>query len=60
MPVPKKKISKSKRGKRRTHKKLSAAALIPCSHCNTPKVAHAVCPNCGHYRGRQVIQVEEK
>ena len=60
MAVPKRKISKSRKRKRRTHQKLRAADLVPCSHCNTPKVSHAVCPNCGYYAGNPVIKVEEK
>jgi large subunit ribosomal protein L32 len=60
MAVPKKKISKMKRRKRRTHKKLTAVALVPCGHCNTPKASHTVCPNCGYYAGRAVVHVEEK
>ena len=60
MPLPKKKFSKSRKRKRRTHQKLVAAKLVACSHCKTPKVSHAVCPNCGYYKGRPVVKVEEK
>ena len=60
MPLPKQRQSKSRTRKRRTHQKLFAAALVPCGHCNTPKRAHTVCPNCGYYRGRHVVETKEK
>ncbi|HHX03840.1 MAG TPA: 50S ribosomal protein L32, partial [Tissierellia bacterium] len=27
--------------------------------CHEPKVVHRVCPNCGEYKGREIIAVEE-
>ena len=60
MAVPKKKVSKSRRDKRRTHKKLSLPTLSKCSHCGQPKLSHRVCPNCGYYREKMVIAVKEK
>lgn len=30
-----------------------------CSKCDEPKLAHHVCPSCGHYAGREVIKVVE-
>ncbi|RPJ86911.1 MAG: 50S ribosomal protein L32 [Acidobacteria bacterium] len=60
MPNPKNRHSKSRRGKRRAHDFLTARSLSNCSHCGTPVLPHRVCPNCGHYKGRQVIEVEEQ
>jgi large subunit ribosomal protein L32 len=31
-----------------------------CSQCNEPVLPHRVCPNCGHYQGREVVPEEEK
>ena len=59
MAVPKRKISKTRQRKRRTHKKASAPMVVQCEKCLQPKVPLRVCPHCGHYAGRQVIQVEE-
>ncbi len=61
MAVPKHRISKSRKRKRRTHWKASAPALTKCSHCHQAKPSHVVCPNCGYYAGREFVKpkVEE-
>ena len=58
MAVPKRKTSRSKRDMRRAHDHLTAPALSICPECKEPKQPHVVCPHCGFYRGRQVIEVE--
>ncbi|MBN1163107.1 MAG: 50S ribosomal protein L32 [Candidatus Krumholzibacteriota bacterium] len=58
MAVPKKRTSKSKKNKRRTHWKAAQPALSSCPHCHQPKQPHRVCPHCGHYAGREVISPE--
>ncbi|MBL7067034.1 MAG: 50S ribosomal protein L32 [Candidatus Marinimicrobia bacterium] len=60
MALPKRKISKSRRNKRRTHQKLTAATVVKCPQCNEPRLPHRACPNCGYYRGRPVLSVKEK
>ncbi len=59
MAVPKKRVSKQRKRKRRTHYKASVPALVSCPRCGDPKLPHRVCPTCGTYRGEQVIEVEE-
>ena len=56
MPVPKRRISSSKRDKRRSHHALSAPTLITCSECGEPAMRHRACPHCGSYRGRKVVE----
>lgn len=60
MGLPKRKISKSRRDKRRTHWKISPLILTECPQCHQPKLPHTVCPNCGFYKGRQVVKIKEK
>ncbi|MCK6526747.1 50S ribosomal protein L32 [Myxococcota bacterium] len=56
MPVPKKKKSRSRRDKRRSHDALTpAGGLHNCPACGATKRSHHVCGNCGQYRGRQVL-----
>ena len=45
---------------RRSHHALTAAAFSKCGHCGAEVMPHAVCENCGHYKGRQVIDVLAK
>jgi large subunit ribosomal protein L32 len=59
MAVPKKRISRSRRDKRRTHKKLSPVNVIDCPQCGESTLPHRVCRHCGHYKDRIVIEPEE-
>lgn len=59
MPVPKRRTSKSKRDKRRTHDKIEAPALSVCSQCGEAKKPHHACLSCGEYKGRTVVEVDE-
>ena len=58
MAVPKRKKSKSRRDKRRTHQKTSAPNLTSCPQCGDSRLPHHACPGCGTYKGRTVIDVE--
>lgn len=60
VPLPKRKLSKGRRGMRRAHDGLTATALVQCSHCGAMRLPHVVCPSCGHYNGKEVIAREEK
>ena len=56
MPHPKRKLSKTRRDKRRTHDKAVPATLASCSNCGSTVKYHHVCPECGFYRGRLAIE----
>ncbi len=55
MAVPKRRSSKTRGRKRRTHWKATAVAGMECPQCHEAKLPHRVCGNCGYYRGRQVV-----
>ncbi len=57
MANPKRKISRSKRDKRRAQwiATMRAQSLVECDHCGEMKLPHRACPNCGYYRGRNVF-----
>ena len=57
-PLPKRKISPGRRDRRRAHHALSTRNLVQCSNCSEMRLPHTVCPNCGHYKGREVISQE--
>lgn len=51
MAVPFRKISKTRKNKRRTHYKVTANGLIKCPNCGEMIRPHRVCPKCGFYKG---------
>ncbi len=57
-PVPKKRTSKARRDSRRGHDALSAPTLTACAQCKELKPTHVVCPHCGSYAGRQVLEIQ--
>ena len=57
MALPKRKHSQSRRDKRRAQWKLPPVSLTRCPQCAKAIRPHHVCPFCGFYRGRQVIEV---
>lgn len=57
--VPKRRISKARRDRRRAHDSIKTFHLVRCSECGSMKRSHYVCLTCGTYRGRQIFPVEE-
>jgi large subunit ribosomal protein L32 len=55
MAVPKRKTSKRTKGQRNSHAALSPAVTRKCPQCGYERLPHRVCPNCGTYRGREVV-----
>jgi len=58
MALPKRRHSSARGRKRRTHDALAKKVVSTCSHCNATVMPHCVCPNCGYYRGRQIVTKE--
>ncbi len=56
--LPKRKIAKARRGKRRSHFGLNPPRLDYCPQCHSPKLPHHVCLTCGSYAGREIIEIE--
>lgn len=60
MAVPKRKVSKARRDKRRASTwKLEAPEMAKCPKCGEAVLTHRVCKACGTYNGKQVIEVED-
>lgn len=60
MAVPKSKVSRSRRDKRRSSVwKLEAPGLVKCPQCGELKMPHRVCGNCGYYKGKEIVKQEE-
>lgn len=60
MPLPKRRFSRARTLKKRTHKHYKLGALTVCTQCKSRKVPHQVCPTCGYYRGKKVLEIKIK
>lgn len=58
MAHPKRKHSTQRTRKRRTHFKTAVPNLSPCSNCQKPVITHRVCPFCGYYKGRPIVEIK--
>jgi len=57
MAVPKHKASKARTRRRKAiNGKLDVANLSECDNCGAMKMPHRVCPKCGFYRGKQILE----
>ena len=59
MAVPKGKVSKARRDKRRANWKLEAPNFVKCPNCQEYKMPHKGCPSCGFYNGKEVLKKAE-
>lgn len=57
MAVPKKRTSKTRKNRRRAQKKATAPQFVECPQCREKKLPHRICSSCGHYRGKEIIEV---
>jgi len=57
MAEPKQKLSRSRSRKRKGTKIYKPTALTKCPKCQSKILPHHVCPVCGTYKGRQVLDV---
>jgi large subunit ribosomal protein L32 len=55
MPNPKRRHSKARGRKRRTHYKATAPQTMECPNCGEVKLAHNICPGCGFYDGKSIV-----
>jgi len=56
MANPKRRHSKARTRTRRSTWKAAPPVISRCPQCHQPRLAHTVCPHCGSYRGRTVIE----
>lgn len=61
MAVPKGKVSKARKHKRNSANfKAQATTLVECPNCKELCQPHKVCPKCGFYKGKQIVETEKK
>jgi len=52
--------TKSHTQNRRSHHALKLLVLAVCAKCGQPVLPHKACPNCGTFKGKEVIDVLKK
>ncbi len=55
MAVPQRRTSKTRKRLRRGHFKLEITGKTVCSHCGALIDSHTVCPECGYYKGKEIV-----
>jgi large subunit ribosomal protein L32 len=60
MANPTHRHTRTRRDKRRANWKGSMPTLAACPECTEPKMPHRVCPSCGTYNKRKVLEIVEK
>jgi large subunit ribosomal protein L32 len=58
MAVPKRRTSRSRKGTRRSHHHVTPVQVQYCPKCNESVMPHRLCPNCGSYQGREVVNMD--
>ncbi|MCL5675796.1 MAG: 50S ribosomal protein L32 [Patescibacteria group bacterium] len=53
-PLPKRKLSRGRQGKRRKSIILKTATTVKCSNCGAVILPHKVCAFCGFYQGKLI------
>ena len=56
--LPKRKLGKGRKGRRRSHHALTARKLVSCPKCHALRLPHQVCPSCGSSKGIDVIEMK--
>jgi len=60
-PLPKRRISRTRQARKRArYLRLKMPQMQPCPNCDTLRLAHTVCPNCGTYKGVQVVAIQDE
>ncbi len=54
-PLPKRRLSKERQGRRRASINFKPTSLAKCENCGVLKIPHEVCKNCGTYKGVVIV-----
>ena len=60
MAEPKKRKSHAASRLKKAKQKPVLPKLVECPRCHTLILPHQVCPNCGYYAGKKVIELESE
>lgn len=59
-PLPKRRHSTRRGGKRKAAIALANVTFVLCPNCKKVKRPHVICPHCGFYNGKEVIKQKVK
>jgi large subunit ribosomal protein L32 len=59
-PQPKRKLSRGRQHRRRSHFALGRPHLVACPKCHAMQLPHHICPSCGNYDGKTVVEMKTK
>lgn len=59
-PLPKRRWSTQRQGKRRATLKAVSHSSVKCSNCGELKIPHVACAKCGFYNGKKVLTIKTK
>ncbi|HDY65523.1 MAG TPA: 50S ribosomal protein L32, partial [Phycisphaerae bacterium] len=54
------KLSRSRTRRRRSHHAIVPVNYVDCPRCNSPKLPHAACGNCGYVRPGLSLKVDKE
>jgi large subunit ribosomal protein L32 len=60
MAEPKKRLTSTRSGNRRSHLAKKTQNLTNCLKCQSPALPHQVCLECGFYKDVDVLELEKK
>jgi len=60
MAVPARRTGVTRKHIRRQHNALKATNTVTCPNCGAEIRPHHVCPHCGYYNGKKVMEVKAK
>lgn len=55
--IPTKKMSKCRTRTRRSHHRMTAVNYSICKKCDSPKLPHAACDNCGYVNPKITLKI---
>ncbi|MCX6987996.1 MAG: 50S ribosomal protein L32 [Chlamydiae bacterium] len=60
MAVPRNRTSNARKNSRRSHHAKKPKNFQACSNCGQQHIPHRICPQCGFYDGRSVVDAQSK
>lgn len=60
MAVPRNRTSNARKNSRRSHHAKKPTQAVVCTNCKNKCLSHRMCPHCGFYAGRSLVNAKKK